>query len=253
VVEVELLLECVEEDEPTMVDVKTELVGEEEEMLLAELTMKDDSGKIEVTVLELVWELETMVLENNSNAEDIVEVLLDILDTTTGSEYIDDTGVLSCPGPMIYVGFETTGDTELQLEVKKGSSELLLGLLLLLTLVEVELTMALGLVLPTGRTMVLLDVNALLPELLVKGREADVDMVEECRDVADVPCKLPTDVEIGFDVGTTKAELDEVVSWNMLVDVGLCDAITELVVAATPAAFRIAIVQVKGGCPVKTM
>lgn len=39
----------------------------------------------------------------------------------------------------------------------------------------------------------------------------------------------------------------------MLVDIGLCDAITEFVVAATPAASRIAIVQVKGGCPVKTM
>ena len=211
----ELLLKRVEEDELAMVDVKTELVGEEEETPLAELTMKDDSGKLEVTVLELVRELETIVLEDNSNAEDVVEVLLDILDTMIGSEYIDDTGVLSCPGPMIFVGFETTGDTELEVEVKTGCSELLLDLLLLLMLGEVELTMALEIVLLTGQMMVLLDVNALLLELLVKGGEADVDMAEQCRDVNDVPCKLAPDVEIepsAFDVDTTKAELDEVVS-----------------------------------------
>lgn len=38
----------------------------------------------------------------------------------------------------------------------------------------------------------------------------------------------------------------------MHVDVGLCDTITELDVATTSEVSRIAIVQVKGGCPVKT-
>lgn len=181
--------------------------------------MTDDSREPEVTVLELIRELKTVVLEDDSNAEDVVEVLLDMLGTMIGSEYIDDTCVLSCPGPTIFVGFKTTGDTELELEVKTGCSELLLNplllLLLLLMLADVELTMALELVLLIGGMMVLLDVDALLLKPLVKGGGVDVDMVEECRDVNDVPCKLAPDVEIepsAFDVDMTKAELDEVVS-----------------------------------------
>lgn len=133
--ELELVFELVEDME-LMVVVRIELVVEERDVdvvLLRALPGEEEIPMAELRVillLELVLGLEMVVLEEDSNEEIVAEVLLDLLDTTVGSEYIDDTGVLSWPGPMILVGFEATGDTVLELEVNTGCGVLVLNLLL---------------------------------------------------------------------------------------------------------------------------
>jgi hypothetical protein len=140
-VEVELMVVVrmklmVEERDAGVVLVRA-LLGEEG-MTVAELTT--------IVLLELDFELEAIVLEEEVDAEVVVERLLEMLDTKIGSEYIDDTGVVSWPGPMMLVGFETTGEAELKLEVKTGSGELELDDPLL-EFRDAELRMALDLVL----------------------------------------------------------------------------------------------------------
>ena len=85
-----------------------------------ELATDVESGRLGLPLLELDLELETLVVEDNSNTELVVEVLLDMLDTTKGSENIDDTDELSWPGPIIFVGLESTASVELELVETTG-------------------------------------------------------------------------------------------------------------------------------------
>ena len=128
------MLEVLDEDELATELLKTELGAEDrddedvvlgalllgEEIPPVELVIDDESGRLEVPLLELDLELEALVeVEDNSN-EVVVEVLLDMLDTTNGSENIEETDELSWPGPMILVGLETTASVEVELVETPG-------------------------------------------------------------------------------------------------------------------------------------
>jgi hypothetical protein len=140
------MLEVLDDDEPAAELVKMELVVDDrdvEDVLLGvllvgedippvELTTGEESGRIEAPLLELDLELEALVEEDDSNNEVVVEVLLDMLDTTNGSENIEETDELSWPGPMILVGLETTTSVELELVETPAWSELVLDMLLLM-------------------------------------------------------------------------------------------------------------------------
>jgi hypothetical protein len=117
------MLEVLDDDEPAAELVKMELVVDDrdvEDVLLGVLLVGEDIPPVELTTGEESGRIEAPLL------------VLDMLDTTNGSENIEETDELSWPGPMILVGLETTTSVELELVETPAWSELVLDMLLLM-------------------------------------------------------------------------------------------------------------------------
>lgn len=181
------MLEVVRVGELKIVFVETELIEEErdtkdvllllageEEALAVELAVREE---LDSTLLVLALELDTLeLIVWTTGGDDDTGMLLEMLETTIGSEKIDEICVLSWPGPKMLVGFENIAEAELELmggiDCGKLDEELL-------TSAYKELETALDAVPVPCWTPLLLGTMEALPEVLVSIGTKDADNSEE--------------------------------------------------------------------------